>query len=82
MKTYNKRIWLNPVGSRSTGAVVCFDGEVTWKGENCRDTFLQINDCNNSVRLHPTEDDNIKDFVRKLKKLNSEIESFINHLEK
>ena len=47
-----------------------------------RNTFLQISDCNWSIRLHKTEDDSITDFVDKLKLLNKEIRSFITHLEK
>ena len=47
-----------------------------------RNTFLQISDCNWSIRLHKTEDDSITDFVDKLKLLNKEISSFITHLEK
>ena len=78
---YNKRVWLNKEGSPSTGNVVCFDGNTTWHGEKMRNTFLQISDCNWSIRLHKTEDDSITDFVDKLKLLNKEIGEFIKHLE-
>lgn len=78
---YNKRTWLNKDNSPSTGNVVAFDGEVTWKNEKIRNTFLSVSDCNVSVRLHPTDDDSIKDFIDKMKLLRSEIDLFINHLE-
>ncbi len=78
---YNKRTWLNKENSPSTGNVVSFDGEVNWHGENVRNTFLSISDCNNSVRLHRIDDDTMDDFIDKMKMLKSEIESFINYLE-
>jgi len=77
---YNKRTWLNKPDSPSTGNVVAFDGEISWKGEKTRNTFLSVSDCNNSVRLHPTEDDSIEDFIEKMKLLHSEIGQFIIHL--
>lgn len=82
IETYNKRTWLNKESSPLTGNVICFDGYTTWHGEKMRNTFLQISDCSWSIRLHKTEDDSITDFIDKLKLLNSEISSFITHLEK
>lgn len=81
MKEYNKRTWLNRDTSPSTGNVVCFDGNTTWHGENIRNTFLQVSDCNWSVRLHKTEDDTIEDFIEKMKLLRNELDEFILHLE-
>lgn len=79
---YNKRTFLNKDDSPSTGNVVAFDGDVSWKDEKIRSTFLSVSDCNVSARLHKTEDDSVADFVDKLKLLKGEIELFINHLEK
>ncbi|ATV32535.1 hypothetical protein CUC00_08450 [Prevotella intermedia] len=79
---YNKRVWLNKESSPSTGNVVCFDGNTTWHGEVIRNTFLQLSDCNWSVRLHKTEDDNTTDFIGKLKLLRNEVDEFISYLEK
>lgn len=78
---YNKRVWLNKEGSPSTGNVVCFDGNTTWHGEKMRNTFLQISDCNWSIRLHKTEDDHIDDFIDKIKLLRDEIDKFATYLE-
>lgn len=78
---YNKRTWLNKEASPSTGNIVAFDGEVSWRGEKIRAPFLEISDCNVSVRLHKTDDDTIGDFIDKMKLLKNEIELFINHLE-
>lgn len=81
-QVYNSRAWLNKGSSPSTGNVVAFDGNTTWKGDVHRQTFLSISDCSISIRLHPTDDDTIADFVDKLNILKREIEAFIDHLEK
>lgn len=78
---YNKRTWLNPDNSASVGNIVAFDGETTWKDKKIRNTFLSISDCSVSIRLHKTDDDNINEFINKLKLLKNEIDLFINHLE-
>ena len=77
---YNKRVWLNKEDSPSTGNVICFDGCTTWHGEKMRNTFLQISDCNWSIRLHKTEDDSIGDFIDKIKLLRDEIDKFATYL--
>jgi len=81
---YNSRTWLNPLNSDSTGSVVAFDGEVTDldTGKKYPQTFLELADCKNKVRLHLTSDDTKELFVEKMKQLNYEIQLFINHLEK
>ena len=82
IETYNKRTWLNKESSPSTGNVICFDGCTTWHGEKMRNTFLQISDCNWSIRLHKIEDDSIDDFIDKIKLLRDEIDKFAMYLEK
>lgn len=79
---YNKRTWLNPVKSDCTSSVAAFDGKVTYRSKSVNDRFLEIADCQNKIRLHQTSDDTKEDFIRKMKLLRSEIELFINHLEK
>ena len=80
---YNKRTWLNPLTSDSTGAVVAFDGEVTDLDTKKKypEKYLQISDCYHIVRIHQTSDDTNEDFLNKMKLLKSEIELFIKHLE-
>lgn len=78
---YCKRIWLNREDSPSTGNVVCFDGDTTYKGNAARNIFVSISDCYNSARLHMTEDDSIEDFVGKVTLLRDELTCFIKHLE-
>ena len=73
---------MNPLKSDSTGSVVAFDGYVVdFEGKKYRETFLEISDCHHKVRLHITSDDTRKQFISKLKLLNSEIDKFIKHLE-
>lgn len=76
---YNRRIWLNPVNSRSTGSVVCFDGETEFSDGADRDSFIEIADCHGKVRLHKSSDDSITEFVQKLSAIRNEIDFFINH---
>ena len=78
---YQRRIWLNREDSPSTGNLVCFDGNTTWHDEVIRNTFLQISDCSWSIRLHKTEDDDIVDFIDKMKLLRNEVDKFISYLE-
>ncbi|MDR1343890.1 MAG: hypothetical protein LBJ39_00920 [Tannerellaceae bacterium] len=77
---YNKRVWLNKDDSPSTGNVVAFDGEVTWRDEKIRDVFLSVSDCNVSARLHKSDDDTIEDFIDKMELLKTEIGLFIDYL--
>lgn len=77
---YNKRTWLNKDNSPSTGSVVAFDGDVSWKGEIIKSTFLSIADCSVSARLHKTEDDTKQDFIDKMTTLRNDIDEFIEYL--
>ena len=77
---YNKREWFNDEQSPSTGNVIAFDGFIHYNGEPIRRTFLQISDCNNSIRLHTIEDDTSQDFINKMIKLRNVIDDFINYL--
>lgn len=79
---YKKRVWLNPENSRSCSNMVAFDDIIEWDGENIRETFLQISDCSESIRLHKSRHDTNEDFLNKMKLLKAEIELFIDHLEK
>ena len=80
---YNRRTWLNPVSSDSTGAIVAFNGEVTDldTGNRYPQLFLEISDCHHKIRLHQTSDDTTADFIDKIKLLRAEIDLFITHLE-
>jgi molybdopterin synthase catalytic subunit len=81
-KPYNRRTWLNPLKSDSTGAVVAFDGTVIdFKGKKYPETFLEISDCYHKIKLHKTADDTKKQFIAKMKLLKLEIDRFIKHLE-
>ncbi len=75
---YNKRTWLNPVASTSTGSVVCCH----FPEENDRyGTFIEISDCRGKVTLHPAKSETLASFVAKMLLLRSEIDSFIKVLE-
>ncbi len=82
MSTYNKRTWLNRQDSPSTGNVVAYDGYYYCKYDNevKRRMFLSVSDCNNSIRLHKTDDDTVEDFIKKMELLRDNISEFIEHL--
>lgn len=77
---YNRRIWLNSNKSRSTGSLVCFDGETEFSEGIDRDSFIEISDCSKKIRLHKSSDEDITDFIDKLTIMRFEIDCFINHL--
>jgi hypothetical protein len=74
--TYKTQTWLNPENHPSTGNVVCFHGKSPWEKRKKKLTYLQISDCNNSIRLHRTDFDSKEDFCIKLKLLESAIREF------
>jgi len=78
---YNKRTWLNKKDSPSLGSVTAFDGEVIYSDATERTTFLAISDCSKTIKIIKNTE-NIEDFIEKMKLLKTEIELFINHLEK
>jgi hypothetical protein len=81
---YNIRKWLNGRGSASTGSVVAYHGKPSWRGnagKNKKESFLEISDCRFRVRLHRTDTETLKQFIKKLKKLRAIIDQFIIHLE-
>lgn len=79
---YNRRTWLNPITSDSTGSVVAFDGTVIdFKGKSYPSTFMEIADCTRKIRLHQTSDDTREDFIGKIRLLKNELDLFIKHLE-
>jgi hypothetical protein len=82
MKFYNKRVWLNSKESSSTSSVIAFDGNVLYEDKPYRDTFLKIYDCKNSITIHKKDSESMEYYTNKLKLLKTEIELFINHLEK
>lgn len=81
---YNKRTWLNPEKSDSTGSIVAFDGKITDLDTKVQydQRFLEIGDCRSKIKLHQTSDDTLAEFITKMKLLRSEIDQFITHLEK
>lgn len=83
MEKYNTRKWLNALDSHYTGSLVCHDGVVTNRGKPpARYTFLEISDCHGKVRIHYDDNLDMKSYIEKLKLIQSEIDSFIEHLEK
>lgn len=83
---YNKRVWLNPSSSESSGSLVAFNGKRKSRQESkninitCR--FLEISDCCGKIRIHQCWEDSKEDFITKLKLMNKEINEFIVHLTK
>ena len=83
MKKYNTRVWLNSIDSHYTGSIVCHDGVVTNRGKPpARYTFLELSDCHGKSRIHYDDNLDMEAYIDKLKLIQSEIQNFIDHLEK
>jgi len=80
MKTYNKRVWLNRPESYSSSNVFSFDGDVNWNGKMARSTFIQISNCDHTIKFYKTDNDTMDDFIKKIEKLESVISEFKDHL--
>ncbi len=81
MKQYKKECNLNSKNSPSTGSCVAFYGKSPWKIKGPY-MFLEISDCSGKIRLHNSRTDTTKDFLNKMKKLQKEINNFVDFLEK
>jgi len=79
--TYSRRAWLNPNSSPSTGSVVCYYGKTPFKEGADPYVFLEVSDCNNSIRLHNSRGDSIEDFKKKVTKLRDELNRYLQFLE-
>ena len=80
---YNKRVWLNPETSDSTGSVVLFDGQVkSVDGKRYDDIFIEIADCRNKIRLHKNPEESDTDFINKMYCLEGELTNFIERLKR
>lgn len=80
MKKYTNRAWLNSAKSPSTGSVVAYHGNAKYGLKKKIVAFLEISDCHSKVRLHQSNTDSIKDFIKKLKKLSKVAKKFAKHL--
>ena len=84
MSMYSKRVWLNKDSSASTGSVVAFHGDSSWRetdGKPEKTSFLEVSDCHCKVRLHRSYTDDMPSFVAKLRKLAAVAEEFATFLE-
>jgi hypothetical protein len=82
MKKYINRKWLNKKGSPSTGTVVAYAGPSPWNPKKETSIFFEVSDCHCSARLHKTTEDNMSDFIYKLRKLAKTANDFADHLSK
>jgi len=82
MKKYVKKVWLNRPESASTGSVVVFDGPYKYKDDmnEIRDSFVEVKDCQQGIRLHRTYEDSEQDFIDKVEILRNVLTDFIKHL--
>lgn len=78
---YHTRTWLNRKDSPSTGSVVCYEGEKSYKDGPYHHMFVEVSDCHVRARLHKAPYDTKEDFIAKLKLLVRDVNLFIEHLE-
>lgn len=84
LQNYVKREWLNNDDSSYTGSVVSFHGQSPFDKKDFNHAFLEIADCGNKICLHAGrhgKDKDIKNFIKKLKRLRNHIDMFIEYLE-
>ena len=79
-KKYSSRKWLNKKGDPSTGSICCYHGASSWN-KKTTDSYLEVSDCHNSIRLHKTKTQSDHDFLMKMKKIRKSIDDFIEFLE-
>lgn len=70
----------------STGAVVCYDGQIVErnkdKTEPWESQFIEISDCHSKARLHRATYDTDRDWLVKVKTLHQAISEYYEHLYK
>ena len=76
------RKWLNRKGSHSSGSVFAYYGPSPWDNGSDWQYLLEVADCHGKIRLHKTDADSPKDFIKKLKRLRDVIDCFISFLER
>lgn len=82
MKTFKQTTELNSNDSPSTGSVTAYCGKSPWPKAIKEYMFLEVADCNSKARLHISQIDTRKDFIKKMKRLHKAIGKFITYLEK
>ena len=68
-----------------TGTITCYYGRAPKNFSSKYDAFIQINDCHNSIRLHPESLKTKKDrtsYYNKVKQLRKEIHRYEKWLER
>lgn len=83
IEKYNTRTWLNDSDSHYTGSIVCAHFEDLKNRGKYMDEYIfaEISDCSGKVRIHKDMNHSTKDFIDKLKLIQSELQKFIDHLE-
>ena len=79
---YKSNIELNKKNSASTGSVTCYAGKYPWPQHKGTYYFVEVADCQTKVRLHMSQTDTKKDFIKKVTKLRNELSKFLDYLEK
>lgn len=82
MKKYKDVCNLNSKKSPSTGTSIAFYGKSPWKVLKGPYMFFEVSDCSNKIRLHNSQIDTPADFLRKMKKLQKQVNDFVDFLEK
>ena len=79
---YNKRTWLNNLGSHYTGSIVCSHfTDLENRGKHLDEyMFVEFSDCHSKIRIHKDNNLSKQDFVDKLKLIQNELQQFITHL--
>jgi len=85
MLRYNDRLWLNDERISSTGSIVCYSGESSWKKPNSEEPehtrFVEIADCHSKVRIHQSDLESLQEYIDKIREMKKALERYIQRLE-
>jgi len=81
---YNKRVWVNPESSSSTGSIVAYHGPAHWgtskDGERKVESFFEVADCQQKARLHRCNFDTMEEFIKKIEMVRDSAAEFVFYL--
>ena len=80
MSNFKIEKFLNDSDSPSTASVVTYCGKSPWKRLKGDYLYFELADCSNKVRLHMSDLDTEKDFIRKLERLEGVLSDYIKYL--
>jgi hypothetical protein len=81
---YNKRVWVNPEDSPSTGYILAYHGPAHWvaskDGERRLESFFEVAYCQQKARLNKCNFDSMDEFIQKIEMVRDAAAEFAFYL--